>query len=99
MVVRAAAVVGAVTASVAADHPSVKDDWEKQSEVFGDLQRLFDKKKEKPKDEGPPPETMRRLSRTLVDLHGGQLRDDASQVLIEWRGGAAQEIHRRFAGG
>jgi hypothetical protein len=24
---------------------------------FGDLQRLFDKKKEKPKDQGSPPET------------------------------------------
>jgi serine phosphatase RsbU (regulator of sigma subunit) len=44
------------------------------------------------------PETMRRLSQRLVELHDGNLRDDASQVLVEWRGGGAQEIHRRFAG-
>jgi serine phosphatase RsbU (regulator of sigma subunit) len=32
-----------------------------------------------------PAETMRRLVHDVVEHHGGQLQDDASCVLIEWR--------------
>jgi serine phosphatase RsbU (regulator of sigma subunit) len=32
-------------------------------------------------------ETVRRLSRSFLDLHGGRTRDDATWVLVEWRGG------------
>ena len=39
---------------------------------------------------------MRRLSRTLVEHHGGSLRDDASLLLLEWGGGSAREIHERL---
>jgi sigma-B regulation protein RsbU (phosphoserine phosphatase) len=33
-------------------------------------------------------ETVRQLSRTFLDEHGGKTRDDATWVLIEWRGTA-----------
>ena len=33
-------------------------------------------------------ETVRRLSRSFLELHGGQTRDDATWVLLEWRGAA-----------
>ena len=33
-------------------------------------------------------ETVRRLSRSFLELHGGQTRDDATWVLLEWRGPA-----------
>ncbi|MCW2958735.1 MAG: protein serine/threonine phosphatase [Solirubrobacterales bacterium] len=44
----------------------------------------------------PIPETMRRLSRALVDHHGGELRDDATLMLVEWRTGAGQDISGRL---
>ena len=44
------------------------------------------------------PETMRRLSQTLMERQGGPLRDDASQVLLEWRGGTASAVRARFSG-
>ena len=31
-------------------------------------------------------ETVRRLARTFLDEHEGQTRDDATWVLVEWRG-------------
>lgn len=43
-------------------------------------------------------ETMRRLSRTLLEHHGGALRDDATQLLVEWRSDGAQRATARFAG-
>jgi serine phosphatase RsbU (regulator of sigma subunit) len=33
----------------------------------------------------PPPETMRRLNRAIVDYQQGRLRDDATVVLVEWQ--------------
>ena len=33
----------------------------------------------------PPPETMRRLNRAILDYQHGQLRDDATAVLVEWK--------------
>jgi len=34
----------------------------------------------------PPPETMRRLMHAVADHNGGPMRDDATAVMIEWRG-------------
>ena len=33
----------------------------------------------------PPPETMRRLNRAIVDYQQGHLRDDATVILVEWQ--------------
>jgi serine phosphatase RsbU (regulator of sigma subunit) len=33
----------------------------------------------------PPPETMRRLNRAILDYQHGRLRDDATAVLVEWQ--------------
>jgi serine phosphatase RsbU (regulator of sigma subunit) len=44
----------------------------------------------------PISETMRRLSRALVDHQGGELRDDATLMLVEWRTGAGDEISGRL---
>jgi serine phosphatase RsbU (regulator of sigma subunit) len=38
----------------------------------------------------PVPETMRRLGHAVVKHQGDELQDDATQVLLEWRGGEAQ---------
>jgi serine phosphatase RsbU (regulator of sigma subunit) len=40
----------------------------------------------------PTPEMLRRFRRTLLDRVGGVLRDDASAVLIHWRGGAEERL-------
>jgi serine phosphatase RsbU (regulator of sigma subunit) len=34
----------------------------------------------------PVPETMRRLGHAVVKHQGDELQDDATQVLLEWRG-------------
>ena len=39
----------------------------------------------------PVPETMRRLGHAVVKHQGDDLQDDATQVLLEWRGG---EMHK-----
>jgi len=36
-----------------------------------------------------PPETMRRLMHAVADHNAGPLRDDATAVMIEWRGSGA----------
>lgn len=40
----------------------------------------------------PPPETMRRLVQAILEHQAGELQDDATTVLVEWRGGGAQRI-------
>lgn len=45
-------------------------------------------------DGEPTPETMRRLSHALVDHQHGQLRDDATQMLVEWQTGTSTRIAR-----
>ena len=40
----------------------------------------------------PAPETMRRVVRTLLEHQQGQLSDDASLLLLEWRGGNEQTL-------
>jgi serine phosphatase RsbU (regulator of sigma subunit) len=40
----------------------------------------------------PPPETLRRLMRSVMEHQEGQLQDDASIVLVEWRSGREQQL-------
>jgi serine phosphatase RsbU (regulator of sigma subunit) len=40
----------------------------------------------------PVPETMRRLGHAVVKHQGEELQDDATQVLLEWRGGELQSL-------
>jgi serine phosphatase RsbU (regulator of sigma subunit) len=40
----------------------------------------------------PVPETMRRLGHAVVKHQGDELQDDATQVLLEWRGGELQNL-------
>ena len=40
----------------------------------------------------PLPETMRRLGHAVVKHQGDELQDDATQVLLEWRGGELQSL-------
>jgi phosphoserine phosphatase RsbU/P len=40
----------------------------------------------------PVPETMRRLAHAVVKHQGDELQDDATQVLLEWRGGELQKM-------
>jgi len=39
----------------------------------------------------PVPETMRRLRHAVVEHQGAELQDDATQVLLEWRGGEVRK--------
>jgi serine phosphatase RsbU (regulator of sigma subunit) len=40
----------------------------------------------------PPPETLRRLMRSVMDHQAGRLQDDASIVLLEWRTGREDQL-------
>jgi serine phosphatase RsbU (regulator of sigma subunit) len=40
----------------------------------------------------PPPETMRRLIRSVMEHQADQLQDDASIVLVEWRTGREDQL-------
>lgn len=40
----------------------------------------------------PAPETLRRLSHTVQDHQGGELRDDATLLLVEWSSAGAQRL-------
>lgn len=40
----------------------------------------------------PPPETMRRLMHAIEDHNDGPMRDDATVVMIEWRGKAGRQL-------
>jgi serine phosphatase RsbU (regulator of sigma subunit) len=40
----------------------------------------------------PPPETLRRLVRSVMDHQAGRLQDDASIVLVEWRTGREEQV-------
>jgi hypothetical protein len=41
----------------------------------------------------PPPETLRRLVRGVLDYHDGHLQDDATVLLVEWHGDAPERLH------
>ncbi|HEX2298781.1 MAG TPA: hypothetical protein VHH34_09735, partial [Pseudonocardiaceae bacterium] len=52
-------------------------------QIFG-LDRLVDLTEHSSAAGLPPPETLRRLSRAILDYQGGELRDDATLMLVEW---------------
>jgi serine phosphatase RsbU (regulator of sigma subunit) len=58
---------------------------------FG-LQRFTDLILRREADGCPPPETLRRLMRMLLEHQHGRLQDDATVMLVEWRSGQ----HRRL---
>ena len=53
---------------------------------FFELERLVDLVGRVAGDD-PPPETMRRLMHAIEEHNDGPMRDDATVVMIEWRGG------------
>lgn len=62
-----------------------------KGEEFG-LARFVDFVIRREADGLPVPETLRRLVRSVLDYHDGQLRDDATVLLLEWRGTARQRL-------
>jgi len=55
-----------------------------RGEEFG-LDRLCDLLRREAAAETPPDEMLRRLIRALLEHHGGELRDDATLVLLSWQ--------------
>jgi serine phosphatase RsbU (regulator of sigma subunit) len=54
-------------------------------EFFG-IDRLVDLIRRAAVAENPPPETLRQLVHAILAHQSGQLQDDATAVLVEWRG-------------
>lgn len=62
-----------------------------EGEFFG-VDRLADLITRESAAGNPPPETMRRLVQAILGHQAGELQDDATTVLVEWRGGSAEEV-------
>ncbi|MEU8385463.1 PP2C family protein-serine/threonine phosphatase [Streptosporangium sp. NPDC048865] len=60
-------------------------------EEFG-LERFVDFIIRRNADGLPVPETLRRLIRSVLEYHDGMLQDDATVLLLEWRGGAQGKL-------
>lgn len=60
-------------------------------EFFGE-KRLADLVVQAERAGDPPPETLRRLMRSVMHHQAGRLQDDASIVLVEWRTGAEDQL-------
>jgi serine phosphatase RsbU (regulator of sigma subunit) len=60
-------------------------------EFFGEA-RLADFVVRAEESGDPPPETLRRLMRSVLEHQAGRLQDDASIVLVEWRSGWEQQL-------
>lgn len=60
-------------------------------QIFG-LDRLVDLTEHSSAAGLPPPETLRRLSRAILDYQGGELRDDATLMLVEWSATGAPRL-------
>lgn len=60
-------------------------------QIFG-LDRLADLTEHSSAAGLPPPETLRRLSRAILDYQGGELRDDATLMLVEWSATGAPRL-------
>jgi serine phosphatase RsbU (regulator of sigma subunit) len=60
-------------------------------EFFG-VSRLVDIVRRQEADRRPVPETMRRVMLAILDHQAGELQDDATAMLVEWRGRSAQDI-------
>lgn len=56
-----------------------------EGELFG-LDRLIDLLEREAASETPPEELLRRLVRAVLDYQGGELRDDATLLLVRWTG-------------
>ena len=69
----------------------VPDARSSDGEFFG-LERLADVVSREDAAGHPAPETMRRLMHAILAHQAGDLRDDATTMLVEWRGGGAQRI-------
>ncbi|SDG30137.1 Stage II sporulation protein E (SpoIIE) [Sinosporangium album] len=65
-----------------------RDAWGKE---FG-LQRFVDFVIKRDVDVLPTPERLRRLIRSVLDYHDGRLSDDATVLLVEWRGGHSPQV-------
>jgi serine phosphatase RsbU (regulator of sigma subunit) len=60
-------------------------------EPFG-LDRFADIVSRTSSEEMPPPEMMRRLMHAIVDHQVGELRDDATAVMVQWPGDAIGQL-------
>ncbi|WP_433505481.1 PP2C family protein-serine/threonine phosphatase [Pseudonocardia halophobica] len=60
-------------------------------EFFGE-QRLVELTERTAADRLPAPETLRRLSRAVLEHQGGKLQDDATLLLVEWSSTAKQTV-------
>jgi serine phosphatase RsbU (regulator of sigma subunit) len=60
-------------------------------QFFG-VTRLVEIVRRQEADRRPVPETMRRVMHAILEHQAGELQDDATAMLVEWRGHAAQEI-------
>jgi hypothetical protein len=69
----------------------VPDARSSDGEFFG-LDRLADVVSREDAAGHPAPETMRRLMHAILAHQAGNLRDDATTMLVEWQGGGAQRI-------
>lgn len=67
-------------------------------EEFG-VERLVALAEEAAADEVPAPEMLRRLAHAVREHRGGELRDDATLMLVEWSGVAGRRLLPRAAGG
>jgi serine phosphatase RsbU (regulator of sigma subunit) len=56
-----------------------------EGEFFG-IDRLVDLVGRASASQDPPPETLRRLIHAILEHQAGDLQDDATAVLVEWRG-------------
>jgi serine phosphatase RsbU (regulator of sigma subunit) len=62
-----------------------------EGEFFGE-ERLADFVVRAERAGDPPPETLRRLMRSVMDHQAGRLQDDASIVVLEWRTGREEQL-------
>jgi hypothetical protein len=69
----------------------VPDARSSDGEFFG-LERLADVVSREDAAGHPAPETLRRLMHAILAHQAGDLRDDATTMFVEWRGGGAQRI-------
>ena len=59
--------------------------------LFG-VERLVDFVTRAAADELPAPETLRRLNRAILEHQEGNLQDDATTLLVEWKGESARQL-------
>jgi hypothetical protein len=60
--------------------------------TFFGIERLVDLVSRTSAGGNPPPETLRRLMHSILDHQAGDLQDDATAVLVEWRGQGKESL-------